>query len=198
MAKLKEATLVVPKYPLYNGPLHENNIVMSLKMYHTDTTADVPENSVHLDLGNVPCMDQLFKGMKTGTSMIGAYVTNPTLVEDFDIDLAALRVEEVIDKGSYGFIYSAYDTHLGEKVTIQKINDILEHVSDATRILREIKLLSLLRHSDIVEIKHILLPHSRREFKDKYVVFKHMEFDLHQVIKANDDLTPEHYQIFLY
>ncbi|KAK6117279.1 hypothetical protein DH2020_048978 [Rehmannia glutinosa] len=62
----------------------------------------------------------------------------------------------------------------------------------------EIKLLRLLRHPDIVEIKHILLPPSRREFKDIYVVFELMESDLHQVIKANDDLTPEHYQFFLY
>ncbi|XP_021680413.2 mitogen-activated protein kinase 15 isoform X2 [Hevea brasiliensis] len=108
------------------------------------------------------------------------------------------RIEEVIGKGSYGVVCSAYDTHIGEKVAIKKINDIFEHVSDATRILREIKLLRLLRHPDIVEIKHILLPPSRREFKDIYVVFELMESDLHQVIKANDDLTPEHYQFFLY
>ncbi|CAN1807335.1 Mitogen-activated protein kinase 16 [Linum perenne] len=108
------------------------------------------------------------------------------------------KIEEVIGKGSYGVVCSAYDTHTGEKVAIKKINDIFEHVSDATRILREIKLLRLLRHSDIVEIKHILLPPSRREFKDIYVVFELMESDLHQVIKANDDLTPEHYQFFLY
>ncbi|KAL6535340.1 Mitogen-activated protein kinase 16 [Orobanche minor] len=108
------------------------------------------------------------------------------------------RIEEVIGKGSYGVVCSAYDTHLGEKVAIKKINDIFEHVSDATRILREIKLLRLLRHPDIVEIKHILLPPSRREFRDIYVVFELMESDLHQVIKANDDLTPEHYQFFLY
>ncbi|KAK6153983.1 hypothetical protein DH2020_013622 [Rehmannia glutinosa] len=63
---------------------------------------------------------------------------------------------------------------------------------------REIKLLRLLRHPDIVEIKHIMLPPSRREFRDIYVVFELMESDLHQVIKANDDLTPEHYQFFLY
>lgn len=50
----------------------------------------------------------------------------------------------------------------------------------------------------IVEIKHILLPPSRREFKDIYVVFELMESDLHQVIKPNDDLTREHYQFFLY
>ncbi|GFQ05958.1 mitogen-activated protein kinase 16 [Phtheirospermum japonicum] len=108
------------------------------------------------------------------------------------------KIEEVIGKGSYGVVCSAYDTHLREKVAIKKINDIFEHVSDATRILREIKLLRLLRHPDIVEIKHILLPPSRREFKDIYVVFELMESDLHQVIKANDDLTPEHYQFFLY
>ncbi|XP_073269616.1 mitogen-activated protein kinase 9-like [Primulina huaijiensis] len=108
------------------------------------------------------------------------------------------QVQEVIGKGSYGVVASAIDTHTGEKVAIKKINDVFEHVSDATRILREIKLLRLLHHPDIVEIKHIMLPPSRREFQDIYVVFELMESDLHQVIKANDDLTPEHYQFFLY
>eukprot|EP00252_Welwitschia_mirabilis_P016149 TRINITY_DN3567_c0_g2_i2.p1 TRINITY_DN3567_c0_g2~~TRINITY_DN3567_c0_g2_i2.p1 ORF type:complete len:549 (-),score=124.28 TRINITY_DN3567_c0_g2_i2:297-1943(-) len=108
------------------------------------------------------------------------------------------KIQEVIGKGSYGVVCSAIDTLTGEKVAIKKINDIFEHVSDATRILREIKLLRLLRHPDIVEIKHIMLPPSRREFKDIYVVFELMESDLHQVIKVNDDLTPEHYRFFLY
>lgn len=48
------------------------------------------------------------------------------------------KIEEVIGKGSYGVVCSALDTHTGEKVAIKKINDIFEHVSDATRILREI------------------------------------------------------------
>lgn len=108
------------------------------------------------------------------------------------------QIQEVIGKGSYGVVASAIDTHTCEKVAIKKINDVFEHVSDATRILREIKLLRLLRHPDIVEIKHVMLPPSRREFRDIYVVFELMESDLHQVIKANDDLTPEHYQFFLY
>ncbi|KAL6186924.1 hypothetical protein ACLB2K_043042 [Fragaria x ananassa] len=108
------------------------------------------------------------------------------------------EIQEVIGKGSYGVVASAVDTHTGEKVAIKKINDVFEHVSDATRILREIKLLRLLHHPDIVDIKHIMLPPCRREFKDIYVVFELMESDLHQVIRANDDLTPEHYQFFLY
>lgn len=107
-------------------------------------------------------------------------------------------IKEVIGKGSYGVVCSAIDNFTGEKVAIKKINNVFEHVSDATRILREIKLLRLLKHPDIVEIKHIMLPPSPRDFKDIYVVFELMETDLHQVIKANDDLTPEHHQFFLY
>ncbi|GAV65174.1 Pkinase domain-containing protein [Cephalotus follicularis] len=113
-------------------------------------------------------------------------------------DSSRYKIQEVIGKGSYGVVCSAIDTHTGEKVAIKKIHDIFEHISDAARILREIKLLRLLRHPDIVEIKHIMLPPSRRDFKDIYVVFELMESDLHQVIKANDDLTREHYQFFLY
>ncbi|KAJ7300012.1 hypothetical protein O6H91_Y091900 [Diphasiastrum complanatum] len=108
------------------------------------------------------------------------------------------RIDEVIGKGSYGVVCSATDTQTGEKVAIKRINDIFEHVSDATRILREIKLLRLLNHPDIVKVKHIMLPPSPREFKDIYLVFELLESDLHEVIKANDDLTPEHYQFFLY
>ncbi|KAK8948936.1 Mitogen-activated protein kinase 10 [Platanthera zijinensis] len=113
-------------------------------------------------------------------------------------DANRYKIQEVVGKGSYGVVCSAIDTHTGGKVAIKKIHDIFEHISDAARILREIKLLRLLRHPDIVEIKHIMLPPSRRDFKDIYVVFELMESDLHQVIKANDDLTKEHYQFFLY
>eukprot|EP00210_Caulerpa_lentillifera_P000317 g310.t1 len=107
-------------------------------------------------------------------------------------------INEIIGRGSYGVVCSALDTLTGQKVAIKKITNVFDHVSDATRILREIKLLRLLKHSDIVEIKHIMLPPNPREYKDIYVVFELMETDLHQVIKANDDLTPEHHQFFLY
>ena len=135
-------------------------------------------------------------------------------------------IKEVIGKGSYGVVCSAVDTKTGEKVAIKKINNVFDHVSDATRILREIKLLRLLRHpgaaragppsvlavltvpadqephapahapahearaarrltpplcaADIVEIKHVMLPPSPREFRDIFVVFELMETDLHQ------------------
>jgi serine/threonine protein kinase len=113
-------------------------------------------------------------------------------------DANRYKIQEIIGRGSYGVVCSAIDQQTGEKVAIKKIKNIFEHLSDATRILREIKLLRLLRHPDIVEIKHVMLPPSRRDFRDIYVVFELMDTDLHQVIKANDDLTKEHNQFFLY
>ncbi|KAL3503056.1 hypothetical protein ACH5RR_037505 [Cinchona calisaya] len=113
-------------------------------------------------------------------------------------DANRYKILEVIGKGSYGVVCAAIDTHTGDKVAIKKITDIFEHISDAIRILREVKLLRLLRHPDIVEIKRIMMPPSRRDFRDIYVVFELMESDLHQVIKANDDLTHEHHRFFLY
>ena len=95
-------------------------------------------------------------------------------------------------------VCSATDTKTGQKVAIKKITDVFEHVSDATRILREVKLLRVLKHPDIVEVKHIVLPPNPRDYKDIFVIFELMETDLHQVIKANDDLTHEHHQFFLY
>ncbi|KAL2472733.1 Mitogen-activated protein kinase 19 [Forsythia ovata] len=125
---------------------------------------------------------------------------NPKEMEFFTEygDANRYKILEIIGKGSYGVVCAAIDTRNGEKVAIKKITDIFEHISDAIRILREIKLLRLLRHPDIVEIKRIMVPPSRREFRDIYVVFELMESDLHQVIKANDDLTHEHHRFFLY
>ncbi|PRQ40010.1 putative mitogen-activated protein kinase CMGC-MAPK family [Rosa chinensis] len=89
------------------------------------------------------------------------------------------KVQEVIGKGSYGVVGSAVDTHTREKVAIKKINGVFEHASDDTRILREMKLLHLLHHPDVVEIKHIMLPSSRQKFGDIYVVFELIESYLH-------------------
>jgi serine/threonine protein kinase len=129
------------------------------------------------------------------------HISKVMLTKDFFTEYGEAsqsEIQEVIGRGSYGTVASAIDTHTGERVAIKKINDVFEHVSDAMRILREIKLLRLLKHQDIVEIKHIMLPPCRREFKDIYVVFELMESDLHEVIKANDDLSPGHHKFFLY
>jgi serine/threonine protein kinase len=108
------------------------------------------------------------------------------------------ELEEVIGKGSYGVVCAARDRETGKRVAIKKVKNAFEHASDATRVLREVALLRHLKHPDIVEILNILLPPNPRDFNDIFIVFELMETDLHQVIKANDDLTDEHHQFFLY
>lgn len=108
------------------------------------------------------------------------------------------ELTEVIGKGSYGVVCSAIDRETGKQVAIKKVQNAFDHASDATRILREVTLLRHLKHPDIVEVLNILLPPNPRDFNDVFIVFELMETDLHQVIKANDDLTDEHHQFFLY
>ncbi|KAL2546008.1 Mitogen-activated protein kinase [Forsythia ovata] len=99
------------------------------------------------------------------------------------------EIQEVVGKGSYGVVAAAVDTHTGEKVAIKKIDNVFEHVSEATRILREIKLLRLLRHPDIAEIKAYNAAFmSERILRIYLFFFELMETDLHHVIKTNDDL----------
>lgn len=113
-------------------------------------------------------------------------------------DANRFMILKVIGKGTYGVVYSAIDIYTGQKVAIKRVRDIFKHISDATQILREIKLLRFLCHPDIVEITHILLPCSRTDFDDIYTVFELMESDLCQFIKTNDELTKEHHRVFLY
>ncbi|KAL6553519.1 Mitogen-activated protein kinase 19 [Orobanche gracilis] len=142
-------------------------------------------------------MQQQDKGKKVAVSLFNYVLKEVDFFTEYG-EANRYKILEIIGKGSYGVVCAAIDTHTGERVAIKKITDIFEHISDAIRILREIKLLRILRHPDIVEIKRIMMPPSRRDYRDIYVVFELMESDLHQVIKANDDLTHEHHRFFLY
>ncbi|KAL0425335.1 UNVERIFIED_CONTAM: Mitogen-activated protein kinase [Sesamum radiatum] len=124
-----------------------------------------------------------------------------TLKADFFKDhgeASRYRIQEVIGEGSSGVVCSAIDTHTGERVAIKKIANVFDNLSDAMQTLREIKLLRLLRHPDIVYTRDIVLPPSWTGFRHSYVVFELMKSDLHEVIRANEDLTTEHHQFFMY
>lgn len=56
-------------------------------------------------------------------------------------------------------------------VAIKKMTNAFEHKIFARRILRELKVLRMLKHPNIIEIKTIIQPKSRSEFTDIYAVF---------------------------
>eukprot|EP00195_Chlamydomonas_chlamydogama_P001171 CAMPEP_0202920964 /NCGR_PEP_ID=MMETSP1392-20130828/77134_1 /ASSEMBLY_ACC=CAM_ASM_000868 /TAXON_ID=225041 /ORGANISM="Chlamydomonas chlamydogama, Strain SAG 11-48b" /LENGTH=358 /DNA_ID=CAMNT_0049614489 /DNA_START=48 /DNA_END=1124 /DNA_ORIENTATION=+ len=106
--------------------------------------------------------------------------------------------EDILGISSSGVVCSAHDNITGERVAIKMIPNVFDNIAGATRTLREIKLLRLLRHNDVVGIKQILLPSNPRTFRDIFVVFELMQSDLHTIIGANDDLTHSHHKVLLY
>jgi len=103
-----------------------------------------------------------------------------------------------IGQGAYGVVCSAKDTVSGEKVAIKKISKAFEHLKDAKRILREIKLLRHFHHDNIICMTDILPPQSRTNFDDIYLVSELMDTDLHQIIASPQALSDDHCQYFLY
>lgn len=103
-------------------------------------------------------------------------------------------------KGAYGVVVSARDTteeDEDQKIAIKKIENIFEHSVYAKRCLRELKILRLLQHNNIIQIKEVLLP-EKEDFTDIYIVYELMETDLSSIIKSQQELSEEHVQYFLY
>lgn len=77
-------------------------------------------------------------------------------------------------------------------VAIKKIEKAFEHPLFAKRTLRELKILRLLSHENIVNLKTILKPESVETFDEIYAVFECLETDLASIIKSSQELSGEH------
>ena len=111
---------------------------------------------------------------------------------------------EIIDpvgSGAYGVVIAAKDSAEDDQnnlVAIKKIEKAFEHKVFALRTLRELKIMRLLDHDNVLSIKTILKPESLEKFDQIYVVSELMETDLSQIIKSNQSLSDEHVQFFVY
>lgn len=110
------------------------------------------------------------------------------------------EVIEALGSGAYGTVVSANDTKKGkeQKVAVKKIERTFEHHLYAKRTLREIKILRLLQHDNVINIKTIIKPKTLKEFNEIYVVFDMMETDLGSIIKSDQDLSLDHIRFFMY
>jgi len=73
-----------------------------------------------------------------------------------------------------------------------------EHILFAKRTLRELKILRLLDHENIIDLKSIVNPGSLEEFNEIYAIFELMETDLGSIIKSKQELSLDHIQFFMY
>lgn len=99
-------------------------------------------------------------------------------------------LNQVIGEGAYGVVASAQDMVTGNHVAVKRIKHVLDTYPMATRILRELKFLRLLRgHNNVIEVKDILVPSDRDRFNDTFVVFELMPCDLSRVILSSAPLN---------
>ena len=88
----------------------------------------------------------------------------------FDVD-AQYSLLDVVGQGAYGVVCAALDEDSGETVAIKKITNAFEHELYAKRTLREIRLLRLLKHDNLIGLKIILPPLKSDGFKDLYKLY---------------------------
>ena len=108
------------------------------------------------------------------------------------------EIIDTIGSGAYGVVVSARDSKTGQMCAIKKIEKAFEHSTYTKRTLRELKIMRLLTHDNLLTIKNIQLPKSREDFDEIYVISELMETDLSSIIKSPQPLSDEHAQFFLY
>ena len=119
----------------------------------------------------------------------------------FEID-EQYEIIEAMGQGAYGIVVAAKDLAAEDQednlVAIKKIERAFEHKLFMQRTLRELKILRLLQHENIIGINTILKPPSKDNFEDIYLVSDLMETDLEGIIWSEQPLTDDHTQFFLY
>ena len=108
------------------------------------------------------------------------------------------EIIETIGSGAYGVVVSARDSKTGQMCAIKKIEKAFEHSTFTKRTLRELKIMRLLTHDNLLTIKNIQLPKSREDFDEIYVISELMETDLNSIIKSPQPLSDEHVKFLLY
>jgi len=100
-----------------------------------------------------------------------------------------------LGKGAYGIVWKALDKKYKQIVALKKVFDAFHNATDAQRTYREVMFLQELNgHENIIRLRNIIKAENN---KDLYLVFDHMEADLHHVIRANI-LEEVHKQYIIY
>ena len=74
--------------------------------------------------------------------------------KEFTID-KRYKILKIIGVGAYGVVVSVQDTITGELLAIKKIEKVFDNEIFAKRALREIKIMRLLKHDNVLGIRSI-------------------------------------------
>lgn len=111
--------------------------------------------------------------------------------------LKRYRNLQIIGSGAQGMVCSALDSNTGDKVAIKKLSRPFQNVTHAKRAFRELVLLKMVNHKNIIGLLNVFTPdRSYEEFQDLYLVTELMDASLVQVIQM--DLDHERLSYLMY
>lgn len=108
------------------------------------------------------------------------------------------RPVKKIGSGAYGHVWKVVHKQSGVVKALKKNFDAFTNATDAQRTYREVMFLKQLKHSNIIVLEDII---RARNDKDIYLVFEHMDIDLHTLIRENTQeqhLQEKHKQYIVY
>lgn len=131
----------------------------------------------------------------------------PSWHRHFEVDELLGRYEPIreLGRGSYGVVYEGKvlkergKIGPGQKVAIKKVRRVFHTETDAKRLLRELRILRILRnHDSIVTLYDIVPPKEAKRFAALTLVFEFVDADLGKIFRTNQFFTTLHVQYMLY
>ena len=110
------------------------------------------------------------------------YSVNIFKADKFEFHLEKkYKPKQIIGSGAYGFVIEVEDDKAAnpelKKLAIKKIERTFEHRFYAKRTLRELKILRLLTHENVLKIVSLQLPKCRKKLDDMYDLVKEIPGD---------------------
>merc|ERR1719361_2423612 len=137
----------------------------------------------------------------------GDQADQPAWRRHFGKDELLGRFEPIreIGRGSYGVVYEGTvmqdmaKLRKGAKIAIKKVRRVFHTETDAKRLLRELRILRILRnHDSIMTMYDIIPPMEPRRFAALTIVFEFGDADLSKIFRTNQFFTTLHVQYMLY
>lgn len=101
--------------------------------------------------------------------------------------------------GAYGLVCAAHDAcNDGHKVAVKKVAGVFDDLTDAKRIIREVRLLSSMNHENVLRITDIDEPENYDTFNDVYIVTELMDTDLNKLLRSSHPLMDSQRKFFTY
>ncbi|EAX93935.1 CMGC family protein kinase [Trichomonas vaginalis G3] len=120
-------------------------------------------------------------------------------LEDIEAEAGGrYKVLNIIGRGSYGVVLLAIDNQTGKHVALKQLQRIFTTVTDAKRVLREIRILSSLNNENITNITDVVTYPDYSKFSTLIVVSDIMDTDLYKLLISNVDLSLDYRKYFAY